>query len=390
MDRGGGGREPAALPYGGTVRDGTVTLALSGDVMLGRGVDQILPHPGDPRLEEGYVADARTYVDLAEAANGPIPLPVEVTWPWGDALRALDEAAHAVRIINLETAVTRCDAFTPGKTVHYRMHPDNLSCLAAARPDVCALANNHTLDFGRAGLAETLDALKGVGLRWTGAGRNAAEARRPAAVPVAGGGRVLVFSFGMTCSGIPPGWAATGDRSGLDLVPELTAAAAAEVATRARIARRPGDIVVASIHWGSNWGYEVERDHRRFAHGLIDAGVDVVHGHSSHHPRPIEVYRGKVVFYGCGDLVNDYEGIRGYGEFRDDLRLLYFVTVNATTALLTGLRIVPLRAERMRLRYAATEDAAWLRGVLNRICSGLGARFDLDNRGDLHLSRPTG
>ena len=65
------------------MRDGLVTLFLCGDVMLGRGVDQILPHPGDPTLRQGYVRDARTYVGLAEAVNGPVPRPVDFSWPWG-------------------------------------------------------------------------------------------------------------------------------------------------------------------------------------------------------------------------------------------------------------------------------------------------------------------
>lgn len=204
-----------------------VTLFLAGDVMLGRGVDQILPHPGDPRLRESYIKDARAYVELAEAANGVIPRPVDFSWPWGDALDVLAAAAPDARILNLETAVTRNDEAAPGKEVHYRMHPANLPGLAAARPHVCALANNHVLDYGRRGLAETLDALADAGLRSTGAGRDADAARRPAIVPVAGGRRVLVFSMGTASSGIPRGWAATAERSGVDFVAEPSEAAAA-------------------------------------------------------------------------------------------------------------------------------------------------------------------
>src|SRR5690606_13549457 len=84
---------PATRPYGGAVADGTLALFLGGDVMTGRGVDQVLAHPGDPRLWEGYVRDARTYVELAERANGPVPRPVDDTWPWGDVLAVLDAAA---------------------------------------------------------------------------------------------------------------------------------------------------------------------------------------------------------------------------------------------------------------------------------------------------------
>src|ERR1700760_1020630 len=124
-----------------------------GTVVVCGGVDQILPHPGDPELREAYVRDARAYVDLAERAHGPIPRPAGFGWPWGDALGMLEEIAPDVRGINLETSSPPSRGFAPGKAICYRMTPDNLPCVAAARPDVCALANNHVLDFGRLGLA---------------------------------------------------------------------------------------------------------------------------------------------------------------------------------------------------------------------------------------------
>ncbi|MGV9289120.1 CapA family protein [Streptomyces sp. NPDC003719] len=351
-------------------------LSLGGDVMLGRGVDQILPHPGDPALRETCIRDARDYVGLAEAANGPIPRPVGFRWPWGEALAVLDEAAPDVRLVNLETSVTGDGDFMPGKGVHYRMSPANLPCLAAARPDVCALANNHVLDFGPRGLHETLDALAEAGLRTAGAGPDEVRARRPAIVPLGVGGRVLVLSFGMPSSGIPKDWAATVQRPGVDVVAEPSAAAASAFADRLRQVRRPGDIVVASVHWGPNWGYGVSRSEVRFAHSLLDAGVDVVHGHSSHHPRPVEVYRDRLVLYGCGDLVNDYEGIGGYGSYRDDLRVLYLVSVQADTGRLADARMVPLKARRMRLEHASAEDTEWLRAVLDRHSRVFGTRVD--------------
>ncbi|MFD5798942.1 CapA family protein [Streptomyces diastatochromogenes] len=363
--------------------EGLVTLFLAGDVMLGRGVDQILPHPGDPGLREGYVHDARDYVALAEAANGPVPRPVAPSWPWGEALPVLERAAPDVRVINLETAVTRDGDFAPGKGVHYRMHPANLPALAVARPDVCVLANNHVLDFGPPGLAETLDSLAAAGLRSAGAGRDEAEAWRPATVPLRSGGRVLVFSFGMPSSGIPHSWAAGAEQSGVALVAAPTEGAAAEFADRLRQSGRPDDIVVASVHWGSNWGYGVSRAEVRFAHALVDAGVSVVHGHSSHHPRPLEVYRERLVLYGCGDLVDDYEGIGGYERYRDDLRLLYLASLEPGSGRLTGLRMVPLQARRMRLEHASAEDTAWLRATLDRCSRDLGTRVEDGDTGTL-------
>jgi poly-gamma-glutamate synthesis protein (capsule biosynthesis protein) len=366
---------------------GVVTLFVCGDVMLGRGVDQILARPGDPALREGYVADARSYVRMAESVNGPIPAPVPPSWPWGEALRLLDAAAPDVRIVNLETSVTRSDAFAPDKEVHYRMHPANVPALAVARPDVCVLANNHVLDFGRAGLAETLRTLDRAGLRVAGAGRDSDEAFAPAAVPLRTGGRVLVLALGASSSGIPPGWAATGALPGVARLPDLSAATAAAVVRRIRRVRRAGDLVVVSVHWGSNWGYRVPRDQTRFAHALVDGGADLVHGHSSHHPRPVEVYRQRLILHGCGDFIDDYEGISGHQQYRDGLRLAHLVAVAADTGRLLGLRMVPLRARRMRLEPAPHEDAAWMHGTLTRVSAGVD--LALGPGGTITLGPPT-
>ena len=113
-----------------------ITLFLCGDVMLGRGIDQILPHPSDPILHEPYVKNALEYVDLAEEANGPIPRPVDFSYVWGDALSELDRMAPDIRIINLETSVTNSNAYWKTKEVHYRMNPANIPCITAA--GICA------------------------------------------------------------------------------------------------------------------------------------------------------------------------------------------------------------------------------------------------------------
>lgn len=346
-----------------------MTLFLSGDVMLGRGVDQILPHPGLPELHEPYVQDARDYVGLAESLNGRIPAPVDPAWPWGDLLRVLERAAPDVRILNLETAVTRSSAFAPGKGIHYRMNPANLGCLAAVRPDVCALANNHVLDFGRDGLLETLATLHGAGITTTGAGRDEAQAWQPAALPI-GSGRVLVLALATPSSGVPAAWAATTG-PGVAWLPLLDRDAADRVAERLAALRRPGDVTVVSVHWGSNWGYAVGRDQARFAHRLIDLGAaDVVHGHSSHHPRPLEIYRDRLILYGCGDLVNDYEGIAGHAEHRPELRPAYLIGLDGETGAVTGARIVVLRARRMRLERAPERDVDWLADLFAQLSAG--------------------
>ena len=347
----------------GTRRD-TVTLLLCGDVMLGRGIDQILEHPGEPRLIEGYVRDARQYVALAEEASGPVPYPVDDTWPWGAALAEIERSRPDAFVLNLETAVTRGSDFVPGKGIHYRMDPDNLGCLLAARPDVVVLANNHVMDFGRRGLDETLRTLSGAGLRTVGAGPDRDVAEAPAVVAVDEQRAVAVLAAGHGSSGVPASWAATDHRPGVAFLPDLSSRTAASVAATIRTLKRRGAVVVVSLHWGSNWGYDVARRQVRFAHWLVDAGADVVHGHSSHHPRPLEVYAGRLVLYGCGDFVNDYEGIGGHEEYRGDLRLLYRVRLSADGAL-AGADLLPFRSRRLRLERAEASDARWLASALD-------------------------
>jgi poly-gamma-glutamate capsule biosynthesis protein CapA/YwtB (metallophosphatase superfamily) len=347
-------------------------VVLAGDVMTGRGIDQVLAHPLPPELHEGYVHDARTYVTLAERVNGAIPRAAEATWPWGEALPAMDGFGPAVRVLNLETSVTESEEWARGKAVTYRMSPANLDVVTEAHADVWALANNHVLDYGRSGLLETLRVMAGAGLRTTGAGRDEHDAWRPAVVELGEGQRVLVLGVGDTSSGVPSQWAAGAGRPGVALLPDLSRGTAHRVAERLLDGGRLGDLRVVSIHWGGNWGYDVPRGHRRFAHALVDAGVHIVHGHSSHHPRPIEVYRGGLVLYGCGDLVNDYEGIGGYEVYRDDLRALYLARLDPGATGLLGLRLVPLVSRRFRLERASVDDTRWLGTTLSRAGLSMG------------------
>ena len=353
--------------------------------MTGRGVDQILPHPSGHQLFESYVRDAREYVRLAESRNGPISKPVTGSYIWGDALAELERVGPDARIVNLETSITTSDDYWRGKGINYRMHPENRDCLTAARIDVCALANNHVLDYGYAGLAETLDTLTRAGLKTAGAGRSLAEAQAPAIVPLANGTRVIVFACGAETSGIPPDWGAREQMPGVDLLPDLSEATAAGIVERVRQVKAQRDLVVTSIHWGGNWGCDVPHGHVRFARWLVDGGVNIVHGHSSHHPRPIEVYRKRLIVYGCGDFINDYEGIEGYERYRDDLVLMFFATLSPATGDLIALHMTPMQIRKLKLNTTSGPDSHWLRDALDRASAPFGSRLDLAPNGTLVL-----
>ena len=114
---------------------------------------------------------------------------------------------------------------------------------------------------------------------------------------------------------------------------------------------------------------------------LDQAGVDIVFGHSSHHPKAMEVHNDRLILYSCGDFINDYEGISGYEAFRDDLVLMYFLTVRQADGTLDRLTMVPLQIRNFRLNRAERSDAEWLCDVLNREGDKVGAhvRLDADN-----------
>lgn len=362
-------------------------LFLCGDVMLGRGIDQALPHPCPPNIYEGYMDSAVGYLRLAEQANGPIPAPLDFAYVWGAALDELNRLKPHARIINLETSITRSEVFEP-KGINYRMSPENAACLSAAAIDCCVLANNHILDWGRAGLRDTLARLQELGIKTAGAGLDLAQACAPAILDLGEEGRLLVFSLGAATSGIPRHWRATPDCAGVNLLSGFSEEAAAEFARQVDAVRRPRDIVIASVHWGPNWGYEVGEHERWFAHELIDrARASIVHGHSSHHPKPIEVYKDRLILYGCGDFLNDYEGIQGYEEFRGDLALMYFVSVDPVGGNLVAVAMTPLQIRRFQLLPASREDAIWLQRMLDRENRRFGTNLTL-SEGRLSLAWP--
>jgi len=353
--------------------------------MLGRGIDQILKYPGDGRLYERHIRSAADYVRLAERVNGPIPRGVDLGYVWGDAGDAVARLRPDCSIVNLETAVTDRGEAEP-KGINYRLNPANLTGLAALGIDCCGLANNHVLDWGQEGLLHTIDCLRARGFVTCGAGRDAAEAARPALIAVPAG-RVLVFAWASEDSGVPSHWRAAAERPGINVLADFDEPQVAAIAVAVAAEKRPGDVAVASIHWGGNWGYDIPDRHVAFARALIDqAGIDVVHGHSSHHPRGFEIHRGKLILYGCGDLINDYEGIGGEDDYRGEITALYAADIDAAAGGLKSLVVVPFVLRKFRLNRASDADSGWLCQTLNHLCRTSGVKLSAAPDGTLRLA----
>jgi poly-gamma-glutamate synthesis protein (capsule biosynthesis protein) len=384
-----------------------VRIFLCGDVMTGRGIDQILPYPSNPELKEPFVKDARDYIRFAEEVNGKINYPVSFDYIWGDALKELEKEKVDIRIINLETTITTSNNFLP-KGINYRMNPKNIDVLKVFKVDVACLANNHILDFGEEGLLETIETLKKNGILTVGAGKNIEEASKPAVIKIdpfpkvrveSEKVRVIIFNYADVSSGVPIWWKAEENKAGVNLwdadYTDLTqtrqnkiskwpafhsvsytssSAKSAFYSTKSALNKISAGSAsssvksafkIFSIHWGPNWGYEISEEERSFAHRLIDeANIDIVFGHSSHHFKGIETYKGKLIIYGAGDFINDYEGIGGYEEFRGDLVLGYVVEIKNLK--INKLILLPFRIKKFRLNYCTDEEIDWIFNVLKR------------------------
>ena len=366
------------------VGDGVVTVFVCGDVMPGRGVDQILPHPGDPELREPYARDARAYVDLAEDAHGPIPRPAGFGWPWGDALRVLEEIAPDVRVINLETSITASRGFAPGKAICYRMSPGNVA--AWRRPGrTCARWRTTTCSTSAAaGWPTPCGRCPARGCGRRGPGRTATRpgGRRPSRCAAAGAPS--------SCPPVPP--AAGSRRAGRPPGPARGQPAPRPVAGHRRRRDRPGA------------GGPAARRRRGGLHPLgIELGIRRGRRPGSLRPRPDRRRRqpGPRPFLapsaadrgvpGQAHLVRLrrlHQRLRGHHRppgLPGDLRLLYFASLEAGTGQLTALRMAPMRTRKMRLHPAPAADRQWLRTVLDQISRGFGSRVDLRPDGMLAL-----
>lgn len=355
-------------------------IFLCGDVMTGRGIDQILSHPSEPHLYESYVKDARDYVWLAEKRNGKIPRGIQGDYLWGDGLNELNNRQPNLRIINLETSITSSNTPWLHKGINYRMHPKNIDAITAAKIDVCVLANNHVLDWGLPGFLETMAALNKAQIHYAGAGERIQHAQAPAVLSAFDfPGRILIFSMGLSSSGIPHEWSASSEHPGIWLLDNLSARTILHIKKTIEYYRQSNDLCIVSIHWGGNWGYDIPMQHQQFAHALIDeAGVHAIHGHSSHHPIAIEIHNHCPIFYGCGDLINDYEGISGWEQFKDELSLMYFLTFDKYLRL-DRLELVPFARKNFKLHYANATDCQWMTRTLINCSELFHTSFELED-----------
>jgi poly-gamma-glutamate synthesis protein (capsule biosynthesis protein) len=320
-----------------------MNLALTGDVMLGRLVDQ-------------YVIRNRS---------------VRPEALWGDVLPIMLAADR--RFINLECVISsRGEEWHPHtKAFHFRAHPRALEFLRAAKIDCVMLANNHVLDFGTEALLDCLARLDSAGIARTGAGAEVNEAWAPALVEVPQG---RVGILGLTDN--EPEWEAKESMPGVSYVAYndrgLAEPYRARVIRTLAAARRQSDLLIVSAHVGPNWGAP-SRAMQALARELIDMGADIYWGHSNHTPQGIEIYKGRAILYSAGDFVDDYLVDQ---DERNDLSFLF--VLQGMKNRIDRIRLHPVRIEDMGVRLANEEERKFLTRTMQTKCKAFGTTMDVE------------
>jgi len=363
------------------------SINFMGDTMLGRLIDQLLPiHVHEP--------EAARIVSSIRASAGPTSHLVGYndSTIWGNTLSVLQSAD--LNFLNLETSVTTHAVKWPTKVFNYRMHPANISALQVAGIHYAGLANNHTLDFREEGLLETAKTVKAAGIAFAGAGENEDEATKPAILYFSGEESEIEHEIHVwAASDHPSDWAKVRTFHFIDYTPQI----------RARLKKlltaptsNDAALKVFSVHWGPNYSWQPADEIRDLAHFLVDeCGIDIVHGHSSHHVQGVEVYAGKLIIYGCGDFVDDYAVVPGY---RNDLSAVWRVSVENDVTRAQG-RLVVKRLEifptiieqfRVRLLEANEADSKWTRKKIIDLSTERGSEVQIqdDGKGRLLLEMP--
>jgi len=316
-----------------------LTLAFTGDVMLGRYVNELLKTLQPDDL-------------------------------WGDLLPHLAQAD--LRIVNLECALTSHlqPWMRTEKMFHFRADPEAVRVLQAARIDACVLANNHILDFEERGLLDTLRGLDAAGIRHAGAGANAAEAAAPAMLEVHGVPpcRVALLS----CTDNEPGFAAGAEHPGTNyLEVSLQNETLARIASSIAQARAQGaDLVVFSNHWGANFVERPSPEFRSFARRVIEFGADIYYGHSAHICQGIEIHQGKPILYDTGNFIDDYAV---HPLLRNDRCCLFKVIFEHGK--LTRIELLPVSLSVAHVALARGEEFEAICARMEMLCAEFGTRL---------------
>jgi poly-gamma-glutamate synthesis protein (capsule biosynthesis protein) len=334
------GRAQSTLPATPGAGAGTITLALAGDVMLARVVNDMIQE------------------------RGPL-------YPWGDLIPLVRGAD--LFLINLECVIAESgEPFMPPRVFNFRADPQAMQVLAEGGVDYVTLANNHAMDYQGPALLETMRRLDERGIAHAGAGKDAEDATRFALLE-ARGIKVGVVAFADHFRE----YAATPAGPGTNVISISTEPPDfSRVEHSIQSARAAGaDLVVFSIHWGPNMRQAPPPEFKAFARAVLDAGADIFHGHSAHIFQGVEIYKGKPILYDTGDLIDDY-----YVDivYKNDQQFLFLVT--AAAGRVQRVELVPVLISQAQANTAQGAAADPILERMQRLSGAMGT--ELRREGD--------
>lgn len=376
------------------------SIVMVGDLMIGRLIDALLPTSIARQSPHTDPESAARTLDTHFLSRNPELKSFNYLSPWGSSV---DMVRNADLVLgNLETALTTSERRWPSKVFNYRSHPGNVKCLTevgmggGGGRGYVSLANNHTLDWEVEGLNETVKTLEENGVAYAGAGRSKEEASRPARLrlgDVGNGWTVKCWSF----SDHPRDWKAVDAFNLIDYTSNGREEMKRQIRGEVQLPHSGGQdggavgLKVVSLHWGPNYRWHPNKEIVDLAHWLIDeCDVDLIHGHSSHHIQGVEIYKGKLVVYGCGDFVDDYAVDP---TFRNDLSATWRVTVGEkdddgkrlgeAELEIRKLEVFPhrIRLFQANLLGRQDEDHQWVENRFRELCHEFGTKVE-DELGD--------
>lgn len=215
-----------------------------------------------------------------------------VNWPWEDVSRTLSSADIA--FLNLECAISSRGSPVAGKEFTFRGPVDSVKGLEKAGVDVVSLANNHSKDFGKDALLDTMRLLAASQVAWCGAGSNSKEAYCPAVLEIRGS-TVAFLAF---TSIVPAGWPATDEEPGCAITWNRQ-----KVLETIKRAKKNHDFVIVSYHWGVELATSPSGDQVSLAKLSIDSGADLVLGHHPHVVQGFQLYKNRLIAYSLGNFI---------------------------------------------------------------------------------------
>ena len=320
------------LQYRNHKKENNIILCFAGDTMLGRLVNK--------RIDKTNYA-----------------------YPWGNILPILKNTD--INIINLETTLSNSNKKIP-KVFNFKATPDKVKSLTKASINVVNLANNHILDFDTEGLLETIQTLNAAGIKHVGAGKNLEMAKKMVTIKKNG---IKIGVIGYT--DYPKAWAATKEKTGTNFI---QIGSIQKIKNDIKTAKKNVDILIITIHWGPNMRQQPPKEFQDFAHQIINAGADIIHGHSAHIFQGVEVYKDKLIMYDTGDFVDDY---KVDSLLRNDQSFLFLVTVNKTG--IKKIKLIPLLISNMQVNKAEGEEKKEMIKKIKKLSAEFNTHIDKKN-----------